>query len=223
MTPEPTLRAAPVVFDLDGTLVDSRQDLAEAVNRTRAGIGLPPLDLDTVVPMVGEGAPVLLRKALAVSGAGERAEELFPTFMQHYLAGCLDHTRLYPGMRRLLVRLAPRRPLAVLTNKPEVPTRRVLDGLGLDGLLPEVVAGDTLPTKKPDPAGLRHLAGRFERPVEELVLVGDSGVDAATAEAAGCRCVLVGWGFTPPGELGQQPAFARVDTVDELVGVLEAL
>lgn len=198
---------AALVFDLDGTLIDTRRDLAAAVNRVRASYGRPPLALNDVVALVGEGARNLVARALDLEAAeaadadtAARLDEALARFFGYYERGCLDATRPYPGIPEALQALAPRYPMALCTNKPERFTRRLLDHLDLARHLPHVVAGDTLPTRKPDPAGMHHLAARLGVPLAEVMLIGDSGVDAATAAAAGCRFALVTWGFAGEGE-----------------------
>jgi phosphoglycolate phosphatase len=121
-------------------------------------------------------------------------------YLEHYGQVCLDTTRPYPGIEAMLETLAGRYPLALLSNKGEALSRRVLEGLGLARFFREVLGGDSLPSRKPDPAGLLLLARRLGVPPERLLLVGDTWVDAATARNAGCPFALVEWGFprTPP-------------------------
>jgi phosphoglycolate phosphatase len=197
---------AALVFDLDGTLLDSRRDLATAVNRVRSSYGLEPLALAEVLALVGEGARNLVARALgldpetAEASETARLDEALARFFGHYEEVCLDTTRPYPGIPEALRALAPRYPMALCTNKPERFTRLLLDRLDLARHLPHLVAGDTLPTRKPDPAGMRLLAERMGVSLAEAMLVGDSRVDAATAAAAGCRFALVTWGFAGEGE-----------------------
>ena len=210
-----------LVFDLDGTLVDSRRDLATAVNATRTDLRLAELSLEEVVAKVGEGARNLVRRALPPEIQGPRFEEAFDTFVAHYSRVCLDTTLPYPGLEELLPRLARRLPLAVLTNKPEATSRRVLEGLDLASHFSSIVGGDTLPLRKPDPAGLHHLAAPLGVGPQALVLVGDSAIDQATARAAGSRFVLVEWGFASPGERAALDADAKVRDAGELAAALE--
>ncbi len=211
---------AALLFDLDGTLIDSRRDLAEAVNRTRQELGLAPLALAEIVGMVGEGARRLVEKALGTDVPPERFEEVFRRYLEHYRAVLLDTTRAYDGMPEALARLAARYPLAVLTNKPEDLSRAVLAGLGLLEHFAEVLGGDSLPSRKPDPAGLLLLAERLGVPPEHTLLIGDSAIDAATARAAGCRFALVTWGFSAPAHLEGVPAEGRYATPADLAAAL---
>jgi len=214
-------RPAALVFDLDGTLIDSRRDITTAVNRTREGWGLPPLALEQVVTMVGEGARLLIERALPEIPA-ERVDEALATYLGHYRRVCLDETRPYPGIAEMLDRLAPSYPLALLSNKGEELSRLVLRGLDLDRFFREVLGGDSLPTRKPDPAGLRLLAERLGVPLEGVMLVGDTRIDAETARNAGCAFTLVEWGFPRPQGVDALQADLRIERAEELVSALSS-
>jgi phosphoglycolate phosphatase len=215
-------RYPPVVFDLDGTLVDSRADLAAGVNRARARFALAALPVDAVVGMIGEGARRLVERAfrdapdVPVDAALER-------FLADYAPIATEATRPYPGIPELLEALARERPLALLTNKPEAISRAILAAFGWSPHFAVVIGGDTLAARKPDPAGLRHIAAIAGIAVERLTLVGDTAIDGATARAAGCAFVLVEWGFA--GELERRgiEAAARAATAEELRLRLAAL
>jgi phosphoglycolate phosphatase len=213
-------RPAAVVFDLDGTLIDSRQDLATAVNATRAELGLTPLAPAQVVGMVGEGARKLVERALGAEVPPERFEEVYRRYLEHYGAVLLDTTRAYYGIPEALARLASRFPLAVLSNKPEEFSRRVLDGLGIGQHFREVVGGDSLSSRKPDPEGLHLLAKRLQVRPEHIVLVGDTAIDAATARTAGCPFALVTWGFAAPPDLARIESDYRFERPAELAATL---
>jgi phosphoglycolate phosphatase len=195
------MRPVGVVFDLDGTLVDSRLDLAAAVNATRERLALPALPVAAVAAMVGEGARTLLRRALPEGVAGEAFEAALALFLDLYYDRCLDATRAYAGIAQVLAELSPRLPLAVLTNKPERHSRRILEGLGLAAHFRQLIGGDTLAVRKPDPAGLHRIAAGFGTSAPRLLLVGDSPIDAETARAAGAALALVSWGFGSPEQL----------------------
>ncbi|HEX4952575.1 MAG TPA: HAD-IA family hydrolase [Thermoanaerobaculia bacterium] len=210
-----------VVFDLDGTLVDSREDLAAAVNRLRRDLALPELPLAEVVAKVGGGARELVRRSLPATTGDEALSAALSRFLVHYDQVCLDVTRPYPGITDLLGELAPRLPLAVLTNKPEALSRKILAGLGLAPAFQAIVGGDTLPVKKPDPQGLLWLAEHLGCPPTSLVLVGDSPIDFHTAQAAGARAILVEWGFTAPDTLAELPA-PKVPDSGELAKLLRS-
>jgi phosphoglycolate phosphatase len=184
-----------VVFDLDGTLVDSSIDLANAVNTLLAELGVNRLPDPDIVSMVGEGAAVLVRRALTASGLDPQTPGALDRFLAHYDAHLLDNTRPYPGMIETLQQLAASVPLAVLTNKPAYATNRVLEGLALHQYFRETIAGDTPFGRKPSPAGLLHLGRVVDAPVASILLVGDSPIDLATARNAETRMCLARYGF----------------------------
>jgi phosphoglycolate phosphatase len=214
------LRPAALVFDLDGTLIDSRRDITTAINQTRDGYGLPPLALEQVINMVGEGARVLIERALGSDIPSHQIDEALATYLDHYRDVCLDETHPYPGIEEMLSALAGAYPLALLSNKGESLSRKVLAGLGLDRFFREILGGDSLPTRKPDPSGLRLLAERLGFPVERVMLVGDTRIDAETAQNAGAPFALVEWGFPRPSEVDSLKADLRVARAEELVEAL---
>ncbi|HEX9944466.1 MAG TPA: HAD-IA family hydrolase [Thermoanaerobaculia bacterium] len=209
---------AALVFDLDGTLIDSRRDITTAVNRMRSGLGLPPLALEAVVTMVGEGARRLMERALPERP--DRIDQALARYLEHYWEVCLETTRPYPRVEGMLSALAGRYPLALLSNKGEALSRKILDGLGLLRHFREILGGDSAPTRKPDPAGLRLLAERLGIPVERLLLVGDTWIDAETAKNAGCAFALVEWGFPRSPKLDGVKADLRAATAEELTAAL---
>jgi phosphoglycolate phosphatase len=207
-----------VVFDLDGTLVDSSRDLATAVNRMLADAGAPPLTHETVRSFVGEGAGRLIEKARAARGLDTPAEELLPVFLAHYREGLLEETRLYPGMEELLDALPPRR-LAVLTNKPGDMSRAILSGLRVAHRFDWIWGAGDVPARKPDPGGLQRLLADADVAAGEAVFVGDSAVDMRTARAAGVRAVGVTYGFQPES-LDESPPDAKARDAAELRSLL---
>jgi phosphoglycolate phosphatase len=194
-----------IVFDLDGTLIDSRRDIASAVNSMRAERDLAPLPVDEVSGMVGEGARMLIRRALPPGTGKDDLKEALASYLAHYAEVCLAATRPYPGIAAMLATLAPSFAMAVLSNKGEALSRRILKGLGLDRYLREVVGGDTLPTRKPNPGGLFLLADRMAIPAPRLLLVGDTWIDAETAQAAGAPFALTLWGAVHAAAEGIAP------------------
>lgn len=173
-----------VIFDLDGTLIDSLPDIHAAVNRLLAAEGQPPMGRAEVQSYVGDGAPVLIRRVMAARGMDmARHAELAARMVADYTARSCEETTVYPHVAEVLAALrADGCRLGICTNKPESATRAVLAELGLAGSFDVIVAGDTLPERKPDPAPLLH-AARLLGPAR-AVFVGDSEVDARTAEAA---------------------------------------
>lgn len=183
-----------IVFDLDGTLIDSRRDLADAANALIAERGGHPLPETAIAAMVGEGAALLVRRALNAAGL-PFDDTSVPSFLALYDERLVHHTRPYPGIREALDALAPLGPLAVLTNKPLAPTRRLLEAFDLAPLMAAVLGGDGPLPRKPDPASLRHLMTQQATSPERTVLVGDSRIDFETARAAGTHVCLTRWGF----------------------------
>jgi phosphoglycolate phosphatase len=213
-----------VAFDLDGTLVDSSRDLAASINALLADFGRPPLSEGVVVSFVGEGAALLVRRALERAGLDPETPGALNQFLGHYDTRLLDTTRPYPGMVEAVRAIAATRPVAVLTNKPEVPTLRILKGLAMEALFGSVIGGDSAHGRKPDPAGLLELAARAQVTPAETLLVGDSPVDLETARRAGAQICLARYGFGfrfDGGEFRGDEYF--VDRPSEIVGVVERI
>jgi phosphoglycolate phosphatase len=195
-----------VSFDLDGTLVDSRADLAAAVNHVLGELGHAALPAETLQGFVGEGARRLVERALGADAPAALLEDALARFMCRYGQHLLDTTRPYPGVPALLEALDTWGvALSVLTNKPERMSRAILDGLGLGQHFVAVVSGDSLPTRKPDPAGVQHLLSVSGAARDQMLLVGDSAVDVRTARAAGIAFCGVTWGLTPDGMWAEDP------------------
>lgn len=187
-----------VVFDLDGTLVDSRQDLADSTNAMLQSLGAPPLDLDRVVMMVGEGARILVQRALEAAGLpseGDQLDDALSRFHACYRSRLLATTRPYPGISEMLGEVAPLATLAMLTNKPLAPTRQLVDAFGWNTHFVHVIGGDGTVPRKPDPKGLQHLMSIGDAGPESTLLVGDSMVDVETARNAGVAMCVVQYGF----------------------------
>ena len=205
-----------LVFDLDGTLVDSQEDLTRAVNATRAWMGLGPLPAENVSRYVGNGAPVLVQRALPDAGEEDWSRGL-KYFLQYYREHMLDSTRLYPGVREALDQLhGAGVPLALLTNKPIRFTREMLQGLELDRHFFQVYGGNSFPDKKPNPVGLDALIAEAGAARERTIMVGDSAVDVQTARNAGAKACGVRWGFQPETFVQSPPDFL-IDDMRELI------
>ena len=203
------------IFDLDGTLVDSRLDLCLSVNHALRSVGAPERTIDEISSFIGEGAARLLERA--VWPRADLFEGALAAWWEHYEAHLLDHTVLFPGIARLLAD-APFR-LAVQTNKPGGMARRVLAGLGVLERFVDVVGGGEAP-RKPDPAGVRGILARQGVDAAGAVLVGDSVIDLDTARAVPLRFVAVGWGLVPPDRLRAAGAPAPASSAAELRAVL---
>lgn len=209
-----------VVFDLDGTLIDSAADLAAAASALATELGGRPLSLAEVVTMVGEGAAVLVRRALTAAGVEPGTPGATARFLELYDARLLDTTAPYPGVAAMLAALEPLVPLAVLTNKPLAPSERLLDALGLRRHFLEVLGGDGPWPRKPDPAGLQAL--RLHAAGGPVVMVGDSPVDGETAARAGAAFVLAQYGFGAAKFTGDPGTPHVAATVAELEGCIAA-
>ena len=220
-----------IVFDLDGTLIDSEQDLANSVNATLAHLHRPPLQLALIRSFIGDGASMLLRRALG-DPEGDIHDQRYVTealtfFLDHYRTHKLDHTRPYPGVLDALITIRanlPKALLAVLTNKPVNPSREICAGLALAPFFFQIYGGDSFHLKKPDPTGLNTLIAeatsllRRTDPAAtilpaETVMIGDSAVDIATAQAASTLSIGCTFGLSAdtltlatPSALAHSPA-----------------
>jgi phosphoglycolate phosphatase len=206
-----------VAYDLDGTLIDSRADLADSVNATLARMHLPAHDQSVVMGFVGEGMERLIRRSLGPRHE-ERFEEAAPIWREEYGACLLKKTRLYDGVAALLEE--PPHLRAVLTNKPGGFARAIVNGLGLAEKFVQVVGGDERP-RKPSPDGLLQLCRELRVQPSEALLVGDSSVDVATGKAAGVLVCGVAWGIGARASLTS--ADYLCDTPAQVAGLLALL
>ena len=215
-----------VVFDLDGTLVDTAPDLHAHLNALLAELGRPGLALAEIRPLIGDGARALLQRGLAASGglpAGADLEALFLEFLTRYTAQPVRFGAVYEGVAAVLDALqAEGARLGVCTNKPQVPSERVLAALGLERYFPVVIGGDRLAVRKPDPGHLRAVLERLGARPARAVMVGDSATDLLTARAAGVACVLVSFGYTPvpAAELGADRVIDRMAALPDALAAL---
>ena len=183
-----------IAFDLDGTIVDSRRDLAESANQLIVELGGSPLPEEAIARMVGEGAATLVRRALTAARVADVRDAL-ARFLEIYDTRLLQHTRVYPGLADVVRFARTIGHVAVLTNKPLAPSERILEGLGICDLFDEVTGGDGPLPRKPDPAALQALMRSAGATPQTTLLVGDSAIDHETAIRAGVRCCLVSFGF----------------------------
>jgi phosphoglycolate phosphatase len=205
-----------LIFDLDGTLIDSKRDLADAVNAMRAWRGLAPLPDERVFSYVGDGAPTLVRRALPEASEGDLGHAL-RYFLDYYRAHMLDATTLYPGVREALDCLRDARVLmAVLTNKPVRFSVQLIQGLGLEAHFFRVYGGNSFEEKKPHPMGIDSLVAESHAARERTVMVGDSAVDVRTARNARVQACGVSWGFQPETFADAPPDFL-IDNMGTLV------
>lgn len=211
-----------VVFDLDGTLVDSSRDLADAGNALLAAYDRPARPTAEIVAMVGDGARELVRRLLAAAGLDVPLDDALARFLEHYDERLTATTRPYDGVVGMLDALASRARLAVLTNKPEAATLRLLDALELSTFFKDVIGGDSPYGRKPDPRGLFALLARADVASGAALMVGDSINDLLVAEAAGVRACLAryGFGYWQMDEKDRWRAAHTIDAPEELVDLV---
>ncbi len=207
-----------VLFDLDGTLIDSAPDIAEAANRALEDRKLPRFPEATVRGWIGEGARKLIESAFAAAGSDADIDAVMPGFMRHYADTLLLHARVYAGVPEALAALhAQGIKLAVCTNKPARFVEPLLQARGLDAWISAFLGGDSLPERKPDATPLLHLAKVLGVPVSECLMVGDSQTDALAAHNAGMDLVLVDYGYARGFDLHSAHARAVVGDLRRLL------
>lgn len=211
-----------LVFDLDGTLIDSARDLAESVNAVLREMQRPELPHETVYGYVGDGAPMLIRRALGEAATEDTVKEGLEFFIRYYSEHSLDHTCLYPGVAESLDKWSDQgRTLAILTNKPIIATHRIVEGLGLEGRFERVYGGNSFATKKPEPEGLNRIMEELGFSPAQSLMIGDSSVDILTARNAKTASAGVTYGLRPES-LQEHPPDLLVDSMPELFGKLGA-
>jgi len=218
------MRPSTLIFDLDGTLIDSEGDLRAAADWLLQQFGAAPLSRQEFRVMMGDGVAALVGRALAARKCRvESEEDAIRRFLDYYENHLTDTTRPYPGVVESLDTLrAQGLTLGLCTNKAMRITRAILERLGLTTYFAGVVAGDSVPYRKPDPRVLSGILSTFGVARESAVMIGDSEVDAATAEATGVRFVLVTYGYRR-GEVGEIPCIAALDQFTDLPSVLADL
>lgn len=189
-----------LIFDLDGTLIDSRLDLIHSVNATLRQFNRLELPGDVIASYVGDGAPLLVRRALGDPDDETLFKQALEYFLSYYREHKLDHTTLYPGVPEALAQIEANgneRKMAVLTNKPVNPSRAIVEGLGLAKFFFRVYGGNSFATKKPDPLGVKTLLQDTETTPDRATIVGDSSIDVLTGRNAGIATCGVTYGFAP--------------------------
>lgn len=187
-----------IIFDLDGTLIDSVMDLANSVNYSLQQLGLEPHSHDEIRSFVGDGVQKLIKRSLGPKHL-EKFDRGFTIFMNHYGSHCTDNTVLYPGVAQILPQLAAEYILGILTNKSLNFTQKILQALNIAPYFKEIVGGDSLTAKKPDPAGIFYLAEKWGLdPAAGMIMVGDHATDIRVGQRAGCKTVFIA------GKIGQK-------------------
>lgn len=208
-----------IIFDLDGTLIDSVADLTNSVNYSLAKIGLESHTREEIKSFVGDGVQKLIKRSLGQAHLG-KFDEAFRVFMDHYDLHCTDNTVLYPGVATVLKELSEIYSLGVLTNKSRKFSVKILAALGILPYFQEVLGGDSLPVKKPDPSGIFHLAEKWDLTPDRIVMVGDHATDIETGQRAGCKTVFIKGGI---GETRGLTPDMKIDNFSELPNILTDL
>ena len=203
-----------VFLDFDGTLIDSGRDIAASLNWALRQEGIPELPEPRIIAAIGGGLQILIERTIGADHP--RRAQVHAKVIEHYSVHLLDRTTLYPGVRESLEPLSI--PRVIVTNKPEGMTRTLLAGLKIEGLFAAVYGGDTLPKRKPDPCAVLQSLERFKVPKARALMVGDSGVDLATARAAGIAACGAMYGYAQPGEL--DGADYKIDKFEDLLPIL---
>lgn len=207
-----------LIFDLDGTLIDSKRDLIRSVNAMLEEMGRETLHEDTISGYIGHGAPQLVARALGNGASEADRENALKFFLEFYEGHKMDSTCAYPGVEQALDELRGF-PMAILTNKPVRVSVRILEGLGLAKYFRAVYGGNSFETKKPDPLGARKILGEFGAGPGEALLIGDSEVDVQTARNAGTLAAAVNYGFGVH-DRAAYPADVYLDRLTELLPLL---
>ena len=218
MTPPHFSSIRALIFDLDGTLIDSKQDLIRSVNAMLLEMGRETLHEDTISGYIGHGAPKLVGRALGNGTTEEDRERALKFFLAYYEDHKMDSTCAYPGVAEALEELSEF-PMAVLTNKPVRVSNRILEGLGLAKYFHAVYGGNSFETKKPDPLGAKKILQELGAPPSEAMMIGDSEVDVQTARNAGTLAAAVNYGFGTH-DRAAFPADIYLDRLTELAPLL---
>lgn len=205
-----------LIFDLDGTLIDSKLDIATAANAARSHMGLAPLPNELIYTYVGNGAPVLMRRTMGPEASDGDVAQALEYFISYYLAHQFDYTTLYPGVRETLDAFRERGlRMAVLTNKTSEISVQIVAGLGLADHFFRVYGGNCFSQKKPDPIGILTLMNEAGAGPSETMMIGDSAVDVKTARNAGVKACGVTYGFQPESLIVEPPDIL----LDEFAGL----
>jgi phosphoglycolate phosphatase len=210
-----------LIFDLDGTLIDSKLDLVHSVNATLRELKRPKLPEEIISSYIGNGAPLLVAKSLGPGVPPAELDRALKFFLTYYEAHKMDNTCAYPGVAEALEHLSAM-PMAVLTNKPERISVRILEALGLAKYFRAIYGGNTFSTKKPDPLGVNTILREFSARPNEGLLIGDSEVDVQTARNAGILSAIVNYGFGIH-DRAAHPADLYLDRLLDIVPALSAM
>jgi len=210
-----------LVLDLDGTLVDSKDDIADSLNWTFERLGYEPLPMTVIEGFVGNGIMPLVKNAVIAAGHPERFDDVLGAFRERYYDHLLDKTRLFEGVMATLERLSPSYSMGVVSNKPHKMAIKIIRELGMDRFFnAQVYGGDSLAVRKPDPASILMIAARYNVPSSRTLVVGDSAVDIKAGKNAGAVTVGVTYGFRSVEELTEAGPDTLIDRFGELLNLL---
>ncbi|MCL4536851.1 MAG: HAD-IA family hydrolase [Nitrospirae bacterium] len=205
-----------IIFDLDGTLIDSSIDIANAINYAIEPYGARPITVKETISLVGEGITRLIEKLIERESINADRNALTERFLEHYSAHLIDNTTIYPGVRETLQKLKDYKK-AVISNKREALSTKILNDLGLLKYLDLVVGSDTTPERKPSPIPILHVLSKLNIRPEDAVIVGDSNFDIEAGKAAGIKTIAVTYGYRPLDLL--KGADFIIDRMDELIDI----
>jgi len=208
-----------ILFDLDGTLCDTGLDLALSVNHSLKELGLPVIDIELIKSYVGDGIHKLIERSLANSDE-TKFDECLEIFLKHYHDHCTDNTVVYSGGIEMLSALKDKHTLGVLTNKDRSFSEKILKNLNILPYFAEVVGGDTLPVKKPEPEGIFYFSKKFSVPVENIIMVGDHKTDLELCRRAGIKSIFCNFGMGVTGDL--IPDY-RINSFTDLIPLLNQI
>lgn len=211
-----------IIFDLDGTLIETRLDIAVSVNHVRVTMGLEPLDTEIVSTYIGDGIHPLLSRAIESTNT-QAVEKAIILFREHYWDHCMDNSYVYPGVMETLEKLADNRTLAIASNKREDFTRKMVRGYRMDTYFSTIIGGDTLQWKKPDRKVLDHILHLHGKSPEEALMVGDSATDVKSGRNAGVRTVAVTYGIGNTDEMMAENPEYTIDSFEKLKDVVSEI
>lgn len=211
------------IFDLDGTLIDSKRDIADSVHHTMKILGLPPISDETIYEFVGNGVTPLIQKSVSVGAGGTVAaafEKALTIFKAHYDRHLLDTTQPFPGILKVLNHFS-QKTMAVVTNKSQGYSEKILKGLRMDRFFKGIFGGDTTFPKKPEPDVIHHILQTFSIAPKKSVIVGDSRIDLETGRNAGIVTCGVSWGFRPRKELEEIGCDYLIERPEDLIDLFQ--
>lgn len=210
-----------IIFDLDGTLIDSKKDIACAVNMTLQSMDIRPLPHETIYGYVGNGVRPLVEEALKKRGRAAEIETAIKNFQEFYMAHLLDTTVMFNGVPEILQTFSQRKKMAVASNKPYRYVKKILDGLDMTRFFASIKGGDSVEMKKPAPDMLNVIMDETSTSKENSVFIGDSGIDIQTGKNAGVMTIGATYGFRTVGEIMENSPDALINSPHELEGIIE--